>query len=284
MLLPTVLAADSPCPASLSSTGHPSQHAVFMCMFMCTWTGCSRTPGSSARGEVAPATSGFQCGIATHALRLFPRVLHFFCCVCLQAVTHKGGTEQMIEAARKQPAELAKAIQQPIIKATTDSSSSRSGSGIGGKQLLSSLKVELDSSMQQIKVRVLPGPWLSYRQGRAGQEETRSFNTGTSGTWNMTGFKFSSGCCVLAHVSSSGSWDFGFLNSQSQLWLCVMYPSTCLQALCRGDDRILGVVLLSVRAIAENPESSRCTVFVCRPCQPAQLGDSGAAAQAGRRS
>lgn len=112
----------------------------------------------------------------------------------------------MIEAARKQPAELAKAIQQPIIKATTDSSSSAgggssagssgSGSSIGGKQLLSSMKVELDSSMQQIKARVLPGPWLSYRQGRAGREDTRSFNTGTSGTWNMTGFKFSSGCCV----------------------------------------------------------------------------------------
>jgi hypothetical protein len=150
----------------------------------------------------------------------------------VQAVTHKGGTEQMIEAARKQPAELAKAIQQPIIKATTDSGSgagggrtgsSGSGSGMGGKQLLSGMQVDLDSDMQQIKARVLPGPWLSYRQGRAGREEMRSFNTGTSGCWNMTGFKFSSESLDV----SVCTWFFRLQqwktenNLCSRLWLCV---------------------------------------------------------------
>jgi hypothetical protein len=95
----------------------------------------------------------------------------------------------MIEAARKQPGELAAAIQQPISNATTGSSSSGGG---GGKEVLGRMKVELGSSMQQIKARVLPGPWLSYRQGRPGREETKTFNTGTSGTWNMNNFKFSS--------------------------------------------------------------------------------------------
>ena len=45
--------------------------------------------------------------------------------------------------------------------------------------------------MQQIKGRVLPGPWLNYKTGRAGQEETKAFKTGTSGVWNMNNFKFS---------------------------------------------------------------------------------------------
>lgn len=105
----------------------------------------------------------------------------------------------MIEAARKQPAELARAIEQPIITATTgsggsgaaaSSSTSSSGGSGGGKEVLSRMKVELGSKMQEIKARVLPGPWLSYKQGRAGREETKSFNTGTSGTWNMNAFKF----------------------------------------------------------------------------------------------
>lgn len=103
----------------------------------------------------------------------------------------------MIEAARKQPAELQVAIQNPITTTTTGSSpagasSSRSSSSSnGGKEVLGRMKVELGSSMQQIKARVLPGPWLSYRQGRTGREETKTFNTGTSGTWNMNNFKFS---------------------------------------------------------------------------------------------
>jgi hypothetical protein len=93
----------------------------------------------------------------------------------------------MIEAARKQPMELAEAIQQPILNATIGSSSSS-----GGPEVLRRMKVELGSSMQEIKARVLPGPWLNYRQGRTGKEETQTFYTGTSGTWNMNHFKFSS--------------------------------------------------------------------------------------------
>jgi hypothetical protein len=53
------------------------------------------------------------------------------------------------------------------------------------------MQVGMESSMQQIKGRVLPGPWLNYKIGQAGQEETKAFKTGTSGVWNMNNFKFS---------------------------------------------------------------------------------------------
>lgn len=104
----------------------------------------------------------------------------------------------MIEAARKQPGDLAAAIQQPVSKATTTSTASASSSSGGaqahggGKQVLDGMNVQVDSRMQQIKARVLPGPWLKYRQGPAGREETRAYRTGVSGVWNMNNLKFSS--------------------------------------------------------------------------------------------
>lgn len=126
----------------------------------------------------------------------------------------------MIEAARKQPGDLASAIQQPVGQATSNSSSKQVRAGatrmeqcsvccaLAGpfilhhlrpllankgierqhrfkvccddtttslthcvailqqqnhSQVLSGMGVDVDSNMQRIKARVLPGPRLSYR-------------------------------------------------------------------------------------------------------------------------
>lgn len=102
-------------------------------------------------------------------------------------MTHKGGTEQMIEASRKQPQELAAAIQQPITQTT--SSSSRDGRGGEGQKVLQGMQVDLGSSMTRANARVLPGPWLSYKEAHTGQ--VKALNTGTQGQWNMNRYKFS---------------------------------------------------------------------------------------------
>jgi len=101
-------------------------------------------------------------------------------------VTHKGGTEQMIEGARKQPQELAAAIQQPITQTT--SSSSRDGRGGEGQRVLQGMQVDLGSSMTRVKGRVLPGPWLAYKEAHTGQVKAQ--NTAMQGQWNMNRNKF----------------------------------------------------------------------------------------------
>lgn len=111
----------------------------------------------------------------------------------VQNVTHKGGTEQMIESARKDPAPLHAAIDQAVNPEHAAAS----------RALEAGFQLQLDRNMQQVQGRILPGPWLSYQQGGGpGLGQMRAINTGTTGKWNMEGKKFSSKGRTLGSVQA----------------------------------------------------------------------------------
>lgn len=103
----------------------------------------------------------------------------------VQIITHKGGTEAMIDTARKQPDQLKHAILTALNPSGSEASDAPS------KHLERGFGVQLPSNMTKIAGRVLPGPWLRYRTPGG---EASAISTGQRGSWNMNALQFTGDC------------------------------------------------------------------------------------------